>query len=137
MDFMTDSGKRRHLICLWAMVLCVSINRFTHADVTLVDVTAETGITFTHTDGSSGQRYIVESISAGLALFDYDRDGDVDIYFLNGAPLKGTTLTNVPKNALYRNDGEWKFTDVTTQAGVGDSGFGLGVAALCHKVTKS
>jgi hypothetical protein len=96
--------------------------------IVLHDVTRQTGITFRHTDGSSGQRYIVETVTAGLALFDYDGDGDVDIYFLNGAPLKGTKVDVPPRNALYRNDGGWKFTDVTDQAGVGDTGFGLGVA---------
>jgi len=96
--------------------------------IVLADVTKETGITFIHTDGSSGERYIVEPISTGLALFDYDGDGDVDIYFPNGAPLKGTKVDTPPKNALYRNDGNFKFTDVTDQAGVGDTGFGLGVA---------
>ncbi len=93
------------------------------------DVTRQTGITFQHTDGSSGRRYIVETVTAGLALLDYDGDGDVDIYFLNGAPLKGCEVRVPPCNALYRNDGGWKFTDVTQQAGVADSGFGLGVAA--------
>ena len=91
------------------------------------DVTRKTGITFTHTDGGSGKRYIVEYVSAGLALFDYDGDGDEDVYFLNGAPLRGTKVTKPPKNALYRNDGGWKFTDVTDRAGVGDEGHGLGV----------
>ena len=56
-----------------------------------------------HTDGSNGQRYVVETVTAGLALFDYDNDGDVDIYFINGAPLKGTRSDTVPKNELYRN----------------------------------
>lgn len=98
------------------------------AQITFKDVTAETGITFRHTDGGSGRRYVVETVSAGLALFDYDNDGDVDIYFLNGAPLLGTKVDTPPKNALYRNDGNWKFTDVTEQAGVGDTGYGLGVA---------
>jgi hypothetical protein len=96
--------------------------------IQLRDVTRETGITFTHSDGSGGKRYIIEVMSAGVALFDYDRDGDVDIYFLNGAPLKGTKVDVPPTNALYRNDGDFKFTDVTDQAGVGDMGFGLGVA---------
>jgi hypothetical protein len=91
-------------------------------------VTGRTGITFRHTDGSSGRRYIVETVCCGLALFDYDSDGDVDVYFLNGAPLKGTKVTIPPENALYRNDGGFKFTDVTKQAGVGDTGHGLGVA---------
>lgn len=98
------------------------------AQITLKDVTKETGITFRHTDGGSGRRYVVETVSAGLALFDYDNDGDVDIYFLNGAPLLGTKVDKPPKNALHRNDGNWKFTDVTEQAGVGDTGYGLGVA---------
>jgi enediyne biosynthesis protein E4 len=95
--------------------------------ILLREVTRETGIGFVHTDGSSGRRYIVESVCAGLALFDYDGDGDVDIYFLNGAPLPGTEVKEPPRNALYRNDGGWKFTDVTLAAGVGDTGYGLGV----------
>ncbi len=91
------------------------------------DVTKDTGITFRHTDGSSGKRYILETITAGLALFDYDNDSDIDIYFLNGKPLKGSKSDVLPKNALYRNEGNWKFTDVTAKAGVGDTGYGLGV----------
>jgi len=112
-----------------AMVLCIFARTRAHGAIVLRDVTEETGITFTHTDGSSGQHYIVESVSSGLALFDYDGDGDVDIYFLNGAALKGAKYNTVPKNELYRNEGDWKFINVTDQAGVGDTGFGLGVAA--------
>ena len=55
--------------------------------------------------------YAIRSYYAGLALFDYDGDGDIDIYFLNGAPLRGTKADVAPGNALYRNDGNWKFTD--------------------------
>ncbi len=96
--------------------------------ITLTDVTKASGIAFVHTDGSSGARYIMETVSAGLATFDYDGDGDIDIYFVNGAPLKGASAAAPPRNALYRNDGGWKFTDVTAQAGVGDTGYGLGAA---------
>ncbi|GAB6166120.1 CRTAC1 family protein [Thermostilla marina] len=100
--------------------------------IVMVDRTADTGIDFVHTDGSSGRRYIIEPMSAGLALLDYDGDGRVDIYFLNGAPLEGYRYDprNPPRNRLYRNLGNWKFEDVTEQAGVGDTGYGLGVATV-------
>lgn len=97
--------------------------------IQLRDVTASTGITFVHDDGHSGRRYIMETVTAGLATFDYDGDGLIDIYFLNGAPLPGAERESPPRNALYRNLGNWRFVDVTQQAGVGDTGFGLGVAA--------
>ena len=93
----------------------------------LRDVTAETGIRFKHTDGSSGLRRIIETVSAGLALFDYNGDGLIDVYFLNGAHFPGRPVDAAARNALYRNDGGWRFTDVTDQAGVGDTRHGLGV----------
>ncbi|MCP4453420.1 MAG: CRTAC1 family protein [Planctomycetes bacterium] len=100
-----------------------------NSPITLTDVTSQTGLDFVHTDGSAGHRYIMETVSAGLALLDYDNDGDVDIYLLNGAPLEGAKVGAQPRNRLYRNDGGWTFFDVTDEAGVGDKGFGLGVAA--------
>ena len=96
--------------------------------IALADVTADTGIEFCHTDGSSGARYIMETVASGVATFDYDQDGLIDIYFLNGAPLRGADPTKHPKNRLYRNLGEFRFIDVTEQAGVGDEGYALAVA---------
>jgi hypothetical protein len=96
--------------------------------IRFTEVTAQTGITFRHYDGSAGEHYIMETVSAGLALFDYDNDGDIDIYLLNGSALKGATYDPPPINRLYRNDGNWKFTDVTEASRTGDRGFGLGVA---------
>ena len=115
---------------LAAAVVVVSLVRMNRGrgPVQLRDVTRRTGITFRHTDGSSGRRYIVETATGGLALFDYDGDGDTDIYFLNGAPLEGTTVGAPPTNVLYRNEGGFTFTDVTEKAGVGDPGFGSGAA---------
>ncbi len=95
----------------------------------LRDVTSPSGVRFRHTDGSSGQRYIIEGMSAGLALLDYDADGDLDLYLVNGAPLPGAKRTEAPGNALYRNDGNWQFSDVTAQAGVAGAAFGLGVCS--------
>lgn len=97
--------------------------------IQLTDVTNQTGIGFQHRDGSCGDYNILETVTAGLALFDYDNDGDEDIYFVSGGALKGTTYPSPPANALYRNDGNWKFTDVTAESGVGDTSHGLAVAA--------
>ncbi len=113
------------MLLAWLCLLSAALAR---GPIELRDVTRQTGITFQHTDGGCGRRYIVETVSAGLALFDYDADGDVDIYFLNGAPLLGAEVDVPPTNALYRNDGGFRFTDVTEEAGVGDRGYGLGVA---------
>ena len=115
--------------CVFFCCVCLAVNASPAiCAIRLTDVTAESGVAFRHTDGSSGQYYIVETVSAGLALFDYDNDGRIDIYFLNGAPLKGTKSTRRPRNALYRNLGQWRFEDVTEASGLGDTGFGLGVA---------
>ncbi len=99
------------------------------APITLIDVTRHTGITFRHTDGGFGQRYIMETVTAGLALFDYDGDGLIDVYLLNGAPLSNDESAASSRNALYRNLGNWQFDDVTDRAGVGHRGYGLGVTA--------
>ncbi len=101
--------------------------------IQLTDVTSRTGITFRHDDGSRGGYYIVEAMSAGLALFDYDQDGDQDIFFLNGTPIDPAKSSTAPGDRtigceLYRNDGGWKFTNVTQAAGVGFRGAALGVA---------
>jgi len=122
----------RHRILLGAVMAWLIWTSSAHGaagQIVLTDVTSKTGITFRHTDGSSGRRYIVETVSAGLALFDYDNDGNIDIYFLNGAPLKGTEVKTAPRNALYRNLGQWKFADVTERSGLGDTGYGLGITA--------
>jgi len=95
--------------------------------IQLHELGEETGITFQHTDGSSGRRYIVEPMCAGLALFDYDGDGLIDVYFCNGAPLPGAKPEKPPRHALYRNLGGWKFKDVTEEAGIACTRYGLGV----------
>ena len=128
---MTDP-RRRISACaalLATLGFLAAANLHAAGPITMTNVTKKTGISFRHTDGSSGQRYLMETVSAGLALLDYDNDGDIDIYFLNGAPLKGTKTDTPPSNALWRNDGNFKFTDVTAAAGVGDKGYGLGVCA--------
>jgi hypothetical protein len=99
-------------------------------DVSLIDVTAESGIDFTHTSGATGDKLLPETMGGGVAAFDYDNDGDSDILFVNSAhwPWKQESGADAPTLALYANDGHGKFTDVTAEAGLAISLYGMGVA---------
>ncbi len=102
---------------------------------TFVDVTEKAGITFEHSIGDDKLSNIVESTGAGCAFFDYDNDGDLDIYLVNGRYLKqishvrGRHLAGKLSNALYRNNGDGTFSDISKKAGVADQGYGMGVSA--------
>lgn len=85
----------------------------------LVDITSSTGITFEHRS-SPEQKYIVESMSGGVALIDYDRDGWPDIYFTNAQSVEMALAGKKAQSALYHNNHDGTFTDVTGKAGVGD-----------------
>src|SRR5216683_2777734 len=94
----------------------------------LVDITASTGIKFEHLS-SPEQKYIVESMSGGVALIDYDRDGWPDIYFTNAQSVEMALAGKKARSALYHNNHDGTFTDVTEQAGLSsDSGWATGAA---------
>lgn len=113
------------IVILWgASVLSAKAD----TSIQFVDVTQEAGIHWQHTDGRSGQKYFMETLGSGAAFFDYDADGDADLYFVNGAPLPGYVAEEVPTNCLYQNNGDGTFTDATEIAGVGDTGYGHGCA---------
>ncbi|MAF09565.1 hypothetical protein CMK11_03865 [Candidatus Poribacteria bacterium] len=91
------------------------------------DITKAVGVDFRHVNGHSGRKYFIEPLGSGVALLDYDGDGDLDLYAVNGAALPGAEYATPARNALYRNDGG-RFVDVTDAAGVGDTAYGLGCA---------
>jgi hypothetical protein len=93
----------------------------------LIDITASTGIRFEHL-ASPDQKYIVESMSGGVALFDYDGDGWLDIYFTNSPSVSMALEGKNAKGALYHNNHDGTFTDVTDRAGVGYPCWAMGVA---------
>ena len=84
----------------------------------LVDITASTGIHFDH-HSSPEQKFIVESMSGGVALIDYDRDGWPDIYFTNAQTVDMARQGIKARSALFHNNHDGTFTDVTDKAGVG------------------
>ncbi len=96
--------------------------------IAFTDITKQAGITFKHV-ASPDKKYIVESMSGGVALFDYDNDGDLDLYMVNSLTVDLVKSKGKTKSDLYRNDGNGKFTEVGEKAGVSDIGWGMGVAA--------
>ena len=97
--------------------------------VTFTDVARQYGITFQHFNAASPEKYLIETMGSGCGWIDYDQNGLLDLYFVNGAATRVSTPQRPVQSALYRNNGDGTFTDVTHAAGVGAEGlFGMGVA---------
>jgi len=97
--------------------------------IQLSDIAEETGLHFVLENSPTPQKYIIETMLGGVAVFDYNGDGLPDIYFANGADVPSLEKTS-PKfwNRLFRNEGNFHFTDVTEQARVAGKGYSMGVA---------
>jgi hypothetical protein len=101
-----------------------------------VDTTAKSGINFTAAASHTSHKYLIETMGSGVATFDYDNDGLLDIFFVNGAPLADPTPKgSVPQkagpkdwNRLYHQKKDGTFEDVTEKAGLAGIGYGMGVA---------
>lgn len=89
---------------------------------------AKTSITFVHDNALSSRRYLPESMGPGVAILDYDNDGWMDLYFVNSGPSDFFTPQHPLRNALYHNNHDGTFTDVTDKAGVAGRDFGIGVS---------
>src|ERR1700754_1634950 len=90
------------------------------------DITRDSGITFQH-HAAPEKKYIVESMSGGVGLFDFDNDNLIDIYFVDSLTVDTYKDPKAARSALYRNLGKGRFEDVTDKAGVGHPGWGMGV----------
>jgi hypothetical protein len=93
-----------------------------------VDAAAEAGLLRPTWCGSTEKPHILESGGTGLALLDYDLDGDLDLYLINGWRNEGPEILERGRNYLYRNNGKGIFEDVTETSGTGDEGWGTGIA---------
>ncbi|OLD79650.1 MAG: hypothetical protein AUF67_15315 [Acidobacteria bacterium 13_1_20CM_58_21] len=97
--------------------------------VRYVDVARSSGISFQHDNAASPEKYLIETMGSGCGWIDYDQNGLLDLYLVNGASRRANTSKHALRSALYRNNGDGTFTDVTIKAGVDAEGlFGMGAA---------
>ncbi|MFZ4783262.1 MAG: CRTAC1 family protein [Armatimonadaceae bacterium] len=96
--------------------------------VTFASIASEAGIDFKHENGSKGRKLMPETVGSGLAFFDYDNDGDTDLLVINSSGWSWDKNPLQAYSALYQNDGKGKFTNVTKEAGLHFSLYGMGVA---------
>ena len=97
--------------------------------VALVNVTEESGIDFVHESGREGEKLLPETMGSGVAVLDYDTDGHLDLLFVNSAPWPWSEMGKEPTSCrLYQGDGKLGFRDVSAEAGLNVSLYGMGVA---------
>ena len=135
LDFSTDSstqpvrlGPVRAVVCCAFGLVCVAAAPPPGSPVTFTDVTQASGIHFHHNSGAFGKKYLPETVGSGCAFLDVDNDGWQDIFFVNSKNWPGHPGTpSYP--ALYHNNHNGTFTDITRQAGLAVEMYGMGVAA--------
>jgi len=117
---------RRPLAALALLAAAAALARGQAPQPLFRDIRAEAGITFQH-QSAPEKKFIVESMSGGVAAFDYDDDGRVDLYFVNSLTVDTANDPKSARSALYRNLGGNRFEDVTDKAGVAHPGWGMGL----------
>ena len=119
-----------------SLMVCAALGSAQQPFAAFVDRTQEFGLDFTHVNGASGELLLPEVIGSGGALIDFDNDGDLDLFAVQGSALRpGRADGPPPRSRLFRNDrgvngdSRLRFTDVTDRSGLGVVGYGMGAAA--------
>lgn len=121
------------LLASLIFVCCAVIPSAAETTVRFTDQTQQASIHFKHTNGTSKEKYLPETMGSGGLFFDYDNDEHLDIYLVNSGTLsRALQRHRLPEhmNVLYRNNGDGTFTDVTADAGLQQNyGYGMGCIA--------
>lgn len=124
-------------LALLAALMAPALVAGTGGRLAFDDVTTAAGITFAHAGSPTSEKYLLETMGSGVAMLDYDNDGRLDLFFVNGAALSDAMTSSGPPpdkrdarfhNRLYRQTSNLRFEDTTHQAGVAGTGYGMGVA---------
>lgn len=99
------------------------------AAVTFTNIASQAGVNFKHQNGASPQKFMPETMGGGALIFDYDRDGWPDIFFVNGGSFVDTRAAAAARHGLYRNNGNGTFTDKSANSGIGVAGYAMGVCS--------
>src|SRR6266481_1082855 len=111
----------RYIVPVFAFVVCsgwwLRATRPAASAITFEDVAERAGVRFILHNSATPEKHQIETMVSGVAVFDYNNDGRPDLYFVNGATVPGLVKTGPEfHNALYRNNGDGTFTDVTQRA---------------------
>ncbi len=123
------------LVCIWLASPATTPSAET-AGVKYVDATAQARLVFRHASSATPNKYLIEAMGGGVAMLDYDNDGWLDVFFVNGARLQNPQPEGTPPdksnppfwNRLFRNNHDGTFADVTAKAGLKGTGYGMGVS---------
>lgn len=111
------------------LFLMISAAHKASAIIVFIDISESAGIHFVHHNAASQEKYLIETMGSGCGWIDYNGDGLMDLYLVNGAATEVHQPDITPTSLLYRNNGDGTFLDVTDQAEVGAEGlFGMGIA---------
>ncbi|WP_435006292.1 CRTAC1 family protein [Tundrisphaera lichenicola] len=106
----------------------VAFDNSTIPEVKFVEITKDSGISFKHLNAAQGEKLLPETMGAGAAFFDYDGDGDQDLLLVNSEAWPDVKVDPPPTQTLYRNDGKGHFEDVSKEARIDKTFFGMGIA---------
>jgi enediyne biosynthesis protein E4 len=125
----------RRLMCVAAAAVCTlaalpaAMQPRADAPVLFHDATSEAGLRFHHLNGATPEKYLVETMGSGGLFFDFNNDGWLDIFLVNGGSLTDRQIASRSRHALYRNRGNGTFEDVTAGSGIVHAQYGMGGCA--------